>query len=197
MPKPSVRIQGEISHLAQFRNSYIALINASNLERGDWYDSPRLSPKVSPAEWGRLKSEVAHSAGAASAAYDSNGGGTYTLKNAAFIMQNVNPIANWVMSLESPDELKPELVIAAVDTALGVASTRLADAQRNERGLVGLIAAFLRWPSTLRAAVGPSTYQRGAASAIGVVGQIVVGALAAALGAALVAGVVELWRVVT
>ncbi len=156
----------------------------------------KLVPNVPHDEWTKLQTDVATASGAAASAYLANGGATYTLKNAAFIMNNVNPVSNWMMTLESPDELKPEMVTSAVETAIGVATERLERAKRNERGLVGLIAAFLRWPSTLREAVGDNAYQRGAASAIGVVGQILVGAIAAALGTGLVAGVVALWQLV-
>lgn len=195
--RPSARIQGEINRLVAFRVAFIALVNASKLDQRDFsMFFTKLVPNVPHAEWTKLQTDVATAAGAASRAYLSNGGGTFTLKNAAFIMHNVNPVSNWMMALESPDELKPEMVISSVESAIGVATERFERAKQNERGLVGLIAAFLRWPSTLREAVGDNTYQRSAASAIGVVGQILVGAIAAALGTGLVTGIVALWKLV-
>jgi hypothetical protein len=197
VPRPSVRIQGEIDRLVAFRTAFIRLLNSSKPEKRDFsMFFVKLVPNVSHDEWTKLQTDVATASGAAASAYLANGGATYTLKNAAYIMNNVNPVSNWMMTLESPDELKPEMVTSAVETAIGVATERLERAKRSERGLVGLIAAFLRWPSTLREAVGDNAYQRGAASAIGVVGQILVGAIAAALGTGLVAGVVALWQLV-
>ncbi|WP_288121554.1 hypothetical protein [Microbacterium sp. 69-7] len=143
--------------------------------------------------WSKLQRDVAIAAGAAQEAYSANGGGTFTMRNAAHVT-TVNPIANWHFALERPDELKPQMVVSAVDLAIGQARTRYESAIEHERGLVGVIASFLRWPQTLREAVGPSWTQRTVASTLGVVGQIVVGGVAAALGTALVWGVVELWR---
>lgn len=195
MAKPSQTILDQISRLTAFREAYIELVNSSVPESDGLF--ARLAPRVSHDEWSRLESSVARAAGAAATAYEANGGATYWLRNAAYIMNDVNPMQNWAMSLESPEQLRPQMVVAAIDNALGIATTRLETARRNERGLVGVIAAFLRWPSTLRAAAGSSPYQRGAAGVIGVSGQVVVGALAAALGTGLVAGAVELWRILT
>jgi len=195
MAKPSQTILDQISRLKAFRDAYIELVNSSAPESDGLF--ARLAPRVSHDEWSRLESSVARAAGAAATAYDANGGATYSLRNAAYIMNDVNPMQNWAMSLESPEQLRPQMVVAAIDNAIGIATTRLETARRNERGLVGVIAAFLRWPSTLRAAAGTSSYQRGAAGVIGVFGQILVGAIAAALGAGLFAGVVELWRIAT
>lgn len=192
MGKPSTRIVQQGQRLDEFRSAFIELVNASKPTGGDW-DLPRLIPNVSNDRWSQLQRDVAIAAGAAQEAYGANGGGTFTMRNAAY-MTTVNPIANWHFALERPDELKPQMVVSAVDLAIGQARTRYESAVEHERGLVGVIAGFLRWPQTLREAVGPSWTQRTAASALGVVGQVIVGAVAAALGTALVWGVVELWR---
>lgn len=98
------------------------------------------------------------------------------------------------MSLRSPEHLSPEMVLRSVEGAIGTARQEAVEAERHEHGLTGLVAGFLRWPSNLREAVGPSNRaQRTAAGAIGVVGQIIVATLATAVGTGLVAGVAALW----
>lgn len=191
MGKPSTRVEQQGQRLNDFRHAFIELINSAK-SSGEW-PAPKLIPNVSNDTWSQLQRDVAIAAGAAQEAYSANGGGTFTLRNAAYVT-TVNPIANWHFALERPDELKPQMVVSAVDLAIGQARTRYESAIEHERGLVGVIATFLRWPQTLREAVGPSWTQRTAASALGVVGQVVVGAVAAALGTALVWGVVELWQ---
>ncbi len=192
MAKHSASIEREGVVLNEFRAAYIALVNATKLEHD--YDGPKLRPKVSSDKWSKLQRDVAIAAGAAQAAYLQNGGATFSFTSGRFLMNNVNPLANWQMTIERPDEMEPQNVVSAVDLAIGRARARYEAALQSERGLVGLIASFLRWPDTLRQAVGPSRTQRTAASALGVVGQVVVGAVAAALGTALVWGVVELWQ---
>lgn len=192
MGKPSARIEQQGHHLSAFRSAFIELVNACAPAGGDW-EPLRLVPTVSNDRWSQLQRDVAIAAGAAQEAYSINGGGSFSMRNAAYIT-TVNPIANWHFALERPDELKPQMVVSAVDHAIGQARTRYEDAVEHERGFVGVIASFLRWPQTLREAVGPSWTQRTAASALGVVGQVIVGAVAAALGTALVWGVIELWQ---
>jgi hypothetical protein len=192
MGKPSARIEQQGKRLGEFRHAFIELINASKPAGGEW-DRLRLVPAVPSDRWSQLQRDAAVAAGAAQEAYSANGGGTFTMRNAAY-MTTVNPIANWHFALERPDEFKPQMVVSAVDLAIGQARTRYENALQYERGLVGLMASFLRWPQTLREAVGPSWTQRTAAGALGVIGQVLVGAVAAALGTALVWGVVELWQ---
>ena len=192
--KPSQQWQHDEDHLLAFREAFIALINASELT-GDWMDHQYI-PKGDRKEWSRLRSEVAIAAGVATHAYLRAGGGTYTLKNAAYIMNNVNPVSNWEMALKDPEQMPPETVIGSIETALGVASTEKDLAKSRERGLIGLIAAFLRWPQDLREAVGPNRGQRRAASAIGVFGQIAVATIGGALAVGVAAGAVALWQLV-
>jgi len=71
------------------------------------------------------------------------------------------------------------------------------EASERERGITGLIAAFLRWPSDLREAVGPGhPAQLVAAGVIGVIGQLVVAAVGGALSIGLAAGAVALWELI-
>jgi hypothetical protein len=76
-------------------------------------------------------------------------------------------------------DLSPATVVSAVNLAIGRAQERLITAQQHERGLVGAISAILRWPCTLRAAVGEGRPKQRAAVTIGVIGQILVGAATA------------------
>ena len=96
-------------------------------------------------------------------------------------MNNVDPITNWAMSIRDPEQMPPESVVASVETAIGIATELRDQVKQREHGLIGLIAAFLRWPQDLREAVGPGQAQRRAAGAIGVFGQLVVAAVGGAL----------------
>lgn len=189
--KPSAEIRRDIDLLVSFRTKFIELINSSTRADSDWA-SVELKPKGSQKEWMRLHSEVAHAAGAAQYAYNRQGGGTVSFRNAAYLMNNVNPVANWKMSLASPDTIEPTVITSSVEAAIGAATVEYEAALQRERGLVGLIAAFVRWPQTLREAVGDGRAPRATAGAIGVLGQILVGTLSGALAVGLVSLVVWL-----
>lgn len=176
----------------EFRNAYVALTNHARPVSDGW-SLARLEPNgIAEAEWSRLYFETAKAAGAAALAYPKYGG-TFTLRNAAYILNNVDPVANWEMSIRDPEQLDPRTIIASIEAAISRARQESQDASERERGLTGFIAAFLRWPSTLREAVGPGP-QRAAAGVIGVFGQILVGIVASVLATGLVAVGVALWR---
>lgn len=190
--KPSQRFARDERRLMDFRNAYVDLINHARVESD--YLHRTLIPATDHTTWQRKRQAVAVAAGAASLAYDLHGG-SYTLRNAAYIVRDVDPVANWEYSLKDPEQLSPQMVIASVESAAATAGRRAEDARDRERGVTGAIAAFLRWPSDLRAAVGDGpAYQTAAAGAVGVLGQILVGALATALATGLVAAVVKLWQ---
>jgi hypothetical protein len=193
--KPSQRYLQDSNLMTEFRNAYVALINhAHAVPTGLTLTVLETAPGVSHAEWTRLYSETSQAAGAAATAY-SRYGGTFTLRNAAYIMNNVDPVANWQMSIKDPQLLEPTTVISTVEAAISRARQASVEAARRERGLTGLIAAFLRWPSNLREAVGPArSAQRTAAGVIGIVGQLLVGIVASLLAAGLIAGGIALWR---
>jgi hypothetical protein len=110
-------------------------------------------------------------------------------------MNNVDPVTNWEMSLRDPEQLSPQSVVASVESAVARATQEAEDAARRERGLTGLIASFLRWPSDLREAVGPGhPAQRAAAGVIGVFGQVLVAAVGGALSIGLATAAVALWH---
>jgi hypothetical protein len=193
--KPSARYKRDAELLAEFRDAYVDLINNTRPERDIFL--PRLVPAIPLEQWEARRQRLASAAGAAAGAY-ARYGGTFTLRNAAYIMNGVQPVANWELSLRDPQQMGPDVVVSAVEGAHASALEEHALAAEREKGLTGLVAAFLRWPENLREAVGPGNAARKrAAGALGIVAQIIVGALAAALGAAVLAGVVALWHVVT
>lgn len=191
--KPSERCRRDAELIRAFREAYVDLLNSSKFTRDDPYSLARLVPKVENETWQRKRSAVAAAAGAASRSYHRYGG-TYTLRNAAYITNDVDPVANWEMSLRDPEQLPPERVIASAEAAAGLAAQEAAEASLRERGLTGVVAAFLRWPSDLREAVGTGhPGQRRAAGLVGHFAQALVGAIAVAIAGGIVAGVVALW----
>lgn len=189
--KPSQRCTADAELLLAFRSVYVDLLNSSRASSDGLFKT--LVPAIPQPEYQAKRRDVALASGPAALAY-SRYGGNYTMRNAVVIHHDVNPVANWEMSLRSPEDFSPEMVLSAVEGAIGSARREAVEAEQRERGLTGLVAAFLRWPSNLREAVGPGNRsQRTAAGAIGVVGQIIVATLATALGTGLVAGAAALW----
>lgn len=192
--KPSQRYQQDAKLIRTFREAYVDLLNSAQATRSDPYSLMKLMPLIDHESWQRKRSAVAAAAGAAAVPYNRHGG-TYTLRNAAYIMNDVDPVSNWEMSLRDPEQMSPEAVIASAESAMARAGQAAVEAAQRERGLTGVIAAFLRWPSNLRAAVGTEhPAQRRAAGLIAIFGQTLVGALATAVAAGIIAGVVALWR---
>lgn len=195
--KPSQRHYRNAQLIGTFRNAYVDLVNASSpTTRTDSMYSKVLGPAhgVSPADWNEKRSEVARAAGAAASAYHQYGG-KFTLRNAVYITNNVDPIANWDMSVKDPEQFPPDTVLVAVESAAARARQEAEDAAQRECGLTGVIAAFIRWPSDLREAVGPGhSVERTAAGVIGVIGQLFVATVGGALAVGLAAGAVALWK---
>lgn len=183
--------------MMEFRNAYVDLANyTERVPKGMTMSELVQAKTVSDQDWVQAYSAVSQAAGAAASAYQRYGG-TFILRNVAYMTPGVDPVANWEMSLRDPDQLEPQTLIATVEAAIARARQASEEAAERERGLTGLIAAFLRWPSNLREAVGQGPpAQRTAAGVIGVIGQVVVGAITAGLTAGLVAGVVALWGLV-
>lgn len=193
--KPSERYRADVQALNEFREAYVNLVNATKAVRPMFV--VELRPAIPQDEWERLRFRVTVAAGTAIAAYQRWSGATLTMRNAAYVMQGVNPVVNWEMSLRDPEQLRPETVLGAIETAIGSAQRQADEAATREHGVVGFVAALLRWPSELREAVGPGhRFQRQAAGAVGVFGLIMVTAVGTALAAGIVAGVVALWHAV-
>lgn len=189
--KPSELYKRDIEALTFFRDSYVELLNATKVTRPMFI--AKLVPAVGNDEWQRLRAQVAAAAGNAGPAYRRHGV-RITLHNAAYVTRNLDPVLNWDVSLKDPEQLDPETIISAVDTATGLAQRQAEEAAGREKGITGLIAGFLRWPSDLRAAVGPDHgAQQKAAGVVGVVLQTAVGG---ALATVLVALGVVVWRAI-
>jgi len=92
-----------------FRNAYIDLLNSARPVAHDPYALPQLRPAVDHQTWQTKRSAVAESAGTAARAYARHGG-TFTLRNAAYIMNDVDPVTNWEMTLRDPEQFSPETV---------------------------------------------------------------------------------------
>jgi len=184
MTKPSVQIQADIMRLNDFRNAYVELINASKRD-GESLGYPSLVPKGNADEWQRLRQKTSMAAGAAQPAFARRGGGTILMPMGSR-MQSIDPIPNWHMAVTSPEEFDPQLIASTVEHVLGGAAVELEKARSNERGLLGLIAAFLRWPDDLRDAVGGSRKRQRSAKALGVAGQVFVATLSTVLAAAII-----------
>lgn len=191
--KPSERFGQDAELLSVFRNAYVDLVNNARETEGPFFTS-ELGPAVDNQTWQTMRSAVAASAGAAALAY-SRHGGVFTLRSAAYIVNNVDPVTNWEMSLHDPEQLSPERVISSVESAIARARQEAFESLGRERGLTGLIAAFLRWPTDLREAVGAGhPAQLAAAGVIGVIGQILTAAIGGAISVGIVAAAVALWQ---
>lgn len=183
--KPSKRYSEDARLMDAFREAFVDLCNHARPEEEVF--GYRLVSNTDHASWQAKRRAVARAAGAASDAYRKHGG-TYTLRNAAYVMNAVDPVINWEMSFKDPEQLSPESVLASVDAAVAGAVQAAEEAAERERGVTGLIAAFIRWPVNLREAVGSeSAAQQTAAVAIGIAGQVAVGVVAAGVFAAIVA----------
>lgn len=194
--KPSERLGIDATLIREFRDAYVDLLNSARMT-STGFTTMELQPRIDNSAWQQKRRRVAQAAGVAASAY-SKYGGTFALRNAAYVMHDVDPVVNWEMSLRDPEQLRPEIVVSSVESAEAMARQLATEAKLRERGLTGLVASFLRWPSNLRDAVGPGhRAQRQAAGLVGFLGQIIVGALATALAVAIVAASVALWHSVT
>jgi len=187
--KPSERFGADVTNLIEFRDAFIDMINATQVV------SPRFIqqrvPNVDPTTWNGVRHRVAVAAGPARLAYNRHGD-QLSLRQFGTVTNGISPVANWEMALSAPESLPPESVVSMVETAAGLAFSRQKQAAGNEKGVVGLVAAFMRWPSNLREAVGPGSTQRRAATVVGIAGQVLTGVIVAGI----VAGIVWAWKLV-
>ncbi|APF34907.1 hypothetical protein [Microbacterium paludicola] len=178
MVKPSKKIERDIARLERFRDLFSEL-----------FDGPEPRPG--------LVQEVAIAAGESRQAYADHDGRMFPVQDDIYLTPNATPMTHWKSAFHDASDLDPMTVVAAVDLAIGRAQQRLEESREREKGVVGLIAAILRWPSDLREAVGPSPGQKRAAQALGVIGQILVGACATAVGAGVIQLAVWGYQVIT
>lgn len=163
MVKPSTEIEREQQRLLAFRDAFQRFLDAA--EEGTETDD--------------MFTEVSVAAGLARRAYALNDGKAFPVQDGIYVIQNADPMSQWQAVFSSDSDLYAGKVVSAVNLAIGRAEERLIAAREHERGLIGVISTVLRWPRTLREAVGDSRPQQRAAVAVGVVGQILVGAATA------------------
>lgn len=113
-----------------------------------------------------------------------------------YLISNADPMSQWHVVFSDDTDLHPTKITTAVNLAIGRGQERLQAARDNERGVLGIIASIVRWPQTLREAVGTSRPQQHVAQAVGVAGQIAVAVVATWIAAAGVQLGIWLWTVV-
>lgn len=187
--KPSTRYAEDARLMTAFRSAFVDLVNHSR-QHQELY-RPELVRDTDHATWQAKRRATAMAAGAAAEAYSSHGG-IHTVTQFGR-SSTFDPVLNWETALKDPEHLSPESVISSVEAAVARALQLSREASLRERGFTGLVAAFLRWPVTLREAVGPGAAQRTAAGVVGVVGQVVVGLIVTAI----VAAIVQAWTLIT
>jgi hypothetical protein len=162
--KPSERYRRDADDLEAFREAYVHLLALD--ESPGWRGTKT---------WLGRREAVARASGPAAGAFERHG--------VDGVLGGTNPVAQWMDSLESYG-VSPADVLSSVDAAIARAGRASDDASRREEGLTGVVASFVRWPSTLREAVDPGKVgQRRAAAAVGYTAQaLVVGVIASIIG---------------
>lgn len=163
MVKPSTEIEREKQRLVAFRDVFQRFLQASEAS----------------VDTDEMFTEVSVAAGLARRAYALNDGKTFPVQDDRYIYQNADPMSHWQAVFSHDSDLSAGTVVSAVNLAIGRAEERLVVAREHERGFLGVISGILRWPRTLRDAVGGGRPQQRAAVAVGVVGQVLVGAATA------------------
>ena len=102
----------------------------------------------------------------------------------------INPISNWRASFNPIHTITPGVIENYCQQLIGRLEQLTTQAQQRERGLVGLIAAFLRFPDDVREAIGEGATRRAKRSAFAVavaaqvVGALIVAAVITLIGVA-------------
>jgi hypothetical protein len=171
-----------LKRLREFQQAFVELVNASEKSA---FGLRALVPKIDEAEWMAMRQRTALLAGTAASAYQRQSGGSLQVQNFGK-MQAIDPVANWQIAIDAPVSLDPIVLVSTIEYVVGITQVRLEEALGRERGIVGLLAAFLRWPDDLRDAVGGSRKRQRSAKALGVAGQVFVATLSTVLAAAIV-----------
>lgn len=183
--KPSDRYRRDAEALREFRVAFVDLVNNSK-PRISGIGTVSAQPALDHEAWGAKRQRVALASGPAASAF-TKFGSNLTLRNVVYVMNDINPVTNWEMALKDPEQMSPGTVVSIVEAAFANARRAHEDAVDRERGITGVIAAFLRWPSTLREAVDPENVgQARAAAVLGYVGQVLVGIFASLIATGLV-----------
>ncbi|CBT76507.1 hypothetical protein [Glutamicibacter arilaitensis] len=178
MAKPSKMIAQERERMVLFRDAFQRLAgDAATYARGT-----------------ELLNEVSIAAGAARRAYAVNDGRTFPVQDGIYLVSNADPMSHWASAFDSDSDLTTMKIITSLNLSIGRAQERYEAAKQAERGFVGAVSSILRWPITLRDAAGPGPAQKKAAQSLGIIGQVLVGAVTTALGAAIIQGAILLWH---
>ena len=176
--KPSQRHAVHANRLVEFRNAYVALINASHRE----YQFPATVYVAAgdTMRWTQLRDAVARAAGPAAPVYPRYGT-LFQLRSGGWVQDRANPVLHWETAMRNCELLAPDTLVGALDGAIARAYAERDDAQAREKGFTGLVARFLRWPWELREAVGGGAVARRSAYAVGVGGQVIAGLITAGI----------------
>ena len=172
--KPSAKHELNRQRMLAFRDAFMNFYNASKIIE-DW-PKKKLVPNIEAQKWVELRLKVAGASGAAGAIYPLYGT-LFQTRSAGWAMDNFNPITGWEVCANDCELFPPETLITALEAALSNAEAKVEDAKGREKGFTGLIAGFLRWPQTIREAVGGGVYAQKSATFFAVLLQIFTGVI--------------------
>lgn len=141
-----------------------------------------------------LLDKVSIAARAARRAYAANDGRTFAVQDGIYLVPNADPMGHWDSVFNGDSDPTTMKIITSLNLSIWRAHERFDAAKQAERGFVGAVSSILRWPIILRDAAGPGPAQKKAAQTLGIAGQVIVGAVTAALGAVIVLGAILLWQ---
>jgi hypothetical protein len=180
--KPSERYQALADDVREFLSLYRELWTVT--PRVSWMEMP-VGPNdilelvdASP-EFQSLVDRTAQASGRAESAASLAGG----LIQIGAGGPAVNPISNWRSSFNPIHSITRGVIEGYCNQLVGRLDQMAVDARLRERGLVGLVAGYLRIPSDVRDAMGPTAsraVQRGAFAA-GVIVNVAAGLILAGL----------------
>jgi hypothetical protein len=178
--KPSKRINSDVAKLRAFQDAYLALLEASVHQ--DAWPYRTFAPKGDQEIWFQLRTKVAQTAGPAGIVYGKYGA-IYRTQSGPYVNPGFHPIVNWEVSIKDADQFSPLNLQTALDAAIANADSMALEAADREKGLIGLLAKFIRIPADLREAVGEGSSSQKAATYVGRFSQVVIGLLVTWLGA--------------
>jgi hypothetical protein len=165
--------------LNAFRDAYVSLINAS-VAREVWpYQT--YAPAGDQESWYRLRTAVAKAAGPAGIVYPRYGA-IYRTQSGPWVNSGFHPVTNWEVTIKDSKQFTPLNLLTALDAAIANVDSMKNEAIDREKGLIGLLARFLRIPADLREAVGGDAKTQKAATFVGVISQILIGLITTWLG---------------
>ena len=173
--KPSRRHEIAAEKFDAFRGAYVDLLNSCDFRNQKPGTPP--TPIVDGETWALLHKTTAETAGAASIFFSDYGIYVATKDHFNFTT-HATPSDAWFTSINNPQQVHPSLLIACIESGYGKVSLLAEQARVAEKGIKGIIASFIRWPSDLAEAVGPRhPIQTNVARSIGLLGQVLVGVL--------------------